>query len=164
MMAMPDFFQLYGLPQTFHPDPALVRQQYYALSRQHHPDRFAGSGGAEYTEALRMSALNNDAYRTFSNPDRTMGYLLKLHGIVEDEEAYKLSSDFLMEMMELNEAVEDNPEDALSSWTSALADWQSGADALMRRFEEGDRSPELFAALKDAYYRKKYLMRIREKL
>ena len=163
-MALPDFFTLYGLPQSFHPDAAKVRRQYYALSRQHHPDRFAGADNAAYTEALRMSALNNDAYRTLSDTDRTMGYLLKLHGVVEDEEPYKLSPDFLMEMMELNEAVDEGGAGAKANWQSAMDNWQEEAEPLMKRFDERERSPELFASLRDYYYRKKYLLRIKERL
>src|SRR6478735_4428911 len=106
-MAIPDFFTFYGLPQSFHPVAAAVRRQYYALSRQYHPDRFAAAEASEYAEVLRMSALNNEAYRTLGDPDRTMGYILKLHGVIEEEEAYKLPPAFLMDMMELNEAVDE---------------------------------------------------------
>ena len=163
-MAIPDFFTLYGLPQSFHPDAAEVRRQYYVLSRQYHPDRFAGAEGAAYAEVLRMSALNNDAYRTLSNADLTMGYILKLHDVVEEEEPYKLSPDFLMEMMELNEAVDEGGEAAKHSWQSAVGSWQKETEPLMKRFDEGERTPELLAALKDNYYRKKYLLRIKERL
>ena len=159
-MAIPDYFALYELPQSFHPDAAAVRRQYYVLSRQYHPDRFAAAEAADYAEVLRMSALNNEAYRTLGDEDRTMGYILKLNGIVEDEEAYKLPPAFLMDMMELNEAVDEGGEGAVGSWQSAVGLWQSEVGPLMKRFDEGERSPELFAALKDYYYRKKYLLRI----
>jgi molecular chaperone HscB len=161
-MALPDFFALYGLPQSFHPDPAEVRRQYYALSRQYHPDRYAGAEEGASAEALRMSALNNDGYRTLSDADRTMGYILRLHDVVADEEAYKLPPDFLMDMMELNEAVDEGG--GLESWQSAIGSWQSGVEPLMGRFDEGERTPELLAALKDYYFRKKYLLRIRDRL
>jgi len=161
---MPDFFALYGLPQSFLPDAPALRGQYYALSRQHHPDRFAGADEAAYGEALRMSALNNEAYRTLTDPDRTMGYILKLHGVVEEEEAYKLPPGFLMEMMELNEAVDEGGDTALTNWQLAMGNWQEEAEPLMKRFDEGDRSAALFAALKDYYYRKKYLLRIKARL
>jgi molecular chaperone HscB len=163
-MAIPDYFALYELPQSFHPDAAAVRRQYYALSRQYHPDRFTTAEASEYAGVLRMSALNNEAYRTLGDADRTMGYILRLHDIVEDEEAYKLPPAFLMDMMELNEAVDEGGGAAVGSWQSAVGSWQSEAEPLMRRFDEGERSDGLFAALKDYYYRKKYLLRIGERL
>jgi len=161
---MPDFFALYGLPQSFHPDTTSVRKQYYTLSRQHHPDRFAGADEPAYAEALRMSAINNEAYRTLSDPDQTMGYILKFYDVVEEEEAYKLPPEFLMEMMDLNEAIDDGADGASSSWQEAMNSWETEARPFMQRFEGGERSKELFADLKDYYYRKKYLLRIKARL
>ncbi len=163
-MALPDFFSFYGLPQTFHPDPAIVRRQYYAMSRQYHPDRFAGADDGAYAEALEMSALNNEAYRTLSQADATMGYILRLHGVVEAEEAYKLPPEFLMDMMELNEAVDEGGEGGAKGWKAAMADWEAASAPLMARFDAGERSPGLLADLKDFYYRKKYLLRLGERL
>ena len=163
-MALPDFFSFYGLPQTFRPDPALVRRQYYALSREHHPDRYAGSDDIKIAETLQMSALNNEAYRTLSDADATFGYILRLHQIIEEEESYKLPPEFLMEMMELNEAVDEGGEEAKLSYDAALEAWEASVAPLKARFDAGEREESLFARLKDAYYRKKYLHRLGERL
>lgn len=166
-MATPDFFTLYGLAQSFHPDAAAVRRQYYALSRQYHPDRATGEGSID---ALRMSALVNDAYKTLTDADRTMGYILKLHSVISEEEQYTLPPDFLMDIMELNEAIgnaamaPDMHADALREFSAAMDNWTQALSPLEARFDAGERSPELFAALKDFYYRKKYLLRIKTRL
>ncbi len=93
-----NYFELYELPVSFHPDQAAIKSKFYELSRKFHPDRFAitGTGSTELSEALRMSALNNDAYKTLKNADSTMAYILKLNGLLEEEEKYVLPPAFLM--------------------------------------------------------------------
>ena len=98
-----------------------------------------------------------------------MGYILKREGVLEDEEQYRLTPEFLMEMMELNEAVEnveaapDTLDDAKRRADTAFVQWETEATPLMQRYDGGERSPELLAALKDFYYRKKYLLRIKSR-
>ena len=170
---MTDYFELYQLPRSFNPDPALVKAKYYELSRTWHPDRFSRAEGHEQAEALRMAALNNDVYKTLSDPDRLMAYLLKSHGLLEDEEKYNLPPAFLMEMMDLNEAVSDyemQPDDANLARQSitVLAEqfeaWEAGAKDLTDRFDAGDQSSDLLMKIKDMYFRKKYLLRIQERI
>ena len=147
-----------------------MRKQYYAASREHHPDRAPAGDDKAANEALQMSALNNEAYRTLSDTYKTMGYILKHHGIIEDEEAYKLPPAFLMDMMELNEAVgnadmaPDMAQDARREYDAALSDWSAAIAPFTQRFESGERTPELFATLKEYYYRKKYLLRVKDRL
>ncbi len=164
---MTDFFSLFDLPMTFYPDPVLVKQKYYELSRQLHPDRAATTT----TESLLASASVNEAFKVLRNPDATMEYILKQLHLIEDQEKYTLPPDFLMEMMELNETLselEPGDEPALKKATLQLSDllaqWQQDADRLTTLFDGGNRSRELLLDLKDFYYRKKYLLRIKERI
>ncbi|GAA4456450.1 DnaJ domain-containing protein [Rurimicrobium arvi] len=168
-----NYFSLFGIAESLHPDAAQVKKQFYALSKQWHPDRFAAAGVAERNEALRMAALLNDAYKTLSDPDKTLAYLLRDAGVLAEEEAYKLPTEFLMEMMELNEAVSDyeaQPEDAAlkaaaeQSVQAQLDALQQEASQLAQRWEQEGKTPELLNALKDFHFRKKYLLRIRERM
>ena len=158
-----DFFRLYDLPPTLQPDKAAVKKRYLELSRQHHPDRAANGSAEAQIEALQTTAAINEGFRTLSNPDRTLAYVLKGHGILEDEEKYTLPPSFLMEMMELNEAV-DAGADATQAVQPFLEDWEAAYTPLVKRYEAGDRSEALLMALKDAYFRKKYLLRIAGRL
>lgn len=168
---MDNYFELYGLPQGFRPDAAAVKNKYYELSRRYHPDRFATAADSIRLEALRVAALNNEAYRTFSDADRTMAYVLKLHGILADEEKYNLPPAFLMEMMELNEALSDHEagtgdgqQQAQRELEEQLQRWEAGVAPLLDRFDAGAQDPELLLQVKDAYFRKKYLLRIGERV
>src|SRR5580700_8084010 len=108
---MNNYFELYHMPVTFYPDQVEIKSKFYELSRLYHPDRFAQAGGEELAKALRMAAMNNEAYKTFRSPDATMAYILKLNNLLEDEEKYALPPAFLMEMMDINEAVSDYESD-----------------------------------------------------
>ncbi|GAA4468331.1 Fe-S protein assembly co-chaperone HscB [Nemorincola caseinilytica] len=170
---MTNYFELYHLPVSFHPDQAAVKSKYYELSRLHHPDRFAAAGGDAMANALRDAAYNNAAYKTLRDADATMAYVLKLHGMLEEEEKYTLPPAFLMEMMDLNEAVsdmEDMPGNentratAQNSLAEQLQQWDATTAPLTHRYDAGEHDNALLAQIKDMYMRKKYLLRIQERI
>ncbi len=172
-LLMTDYFELYKLPISFTPDQAVVKSTFYELSRQYHPDHYAQVGGAELVEALRMAAINNEAYKTLKSKDATMAYILKLNGLLEDEEKYALPPAFLMEMMDINEAISEyeitpDNEDARQMAANALNEqlelWDDATEILVQRFEAGDKGKELLLQIKDQYFRKKYLLRIKERI
>jgi molecular chaperone HscB len=173
MNTTPNYFELYQLPVTFHPDGATVKKKYYELSRLYHPDRYAQAGGDALTDAMHHATLNNLAYKTLSNTEATLAYILHLHGCMADEAQYKLPPDFLMEMMELNEAVSDYEDQAdnaamqqqvteqLQSHMQAL---QTITDTHTQAYDGGDHNEALLLKIKDCYFRKKYLLRIKERI
>ncbi len=169
MPSQPDYFALYGIAPTLSPDRAALRKKYYELSRQYHPDRFSGSDGVGQAEALQQSSQVNEGYRMLGDEDALLGYVLRYSGVIEEEEQYKLPSDFLMEMMELNEAVgnaamaPDMVAEAQQAFDTQMAAWEAGFAPLRDRFSYGEQAPELLASLKDFYFRKKYLQRIKER-
>lgn len=163
-MSIPDYFELYELSQGFRFDPDVLRKKFYSLSRAWHPDRFAQAGPEAYENALRMSALNNEAFKTLNDAQSSLGYVLRLHGSLQEEEGYNLPADFLMEMMDLNEAVDAGGAEAATLFAEAQGQWEQEAAPYMQRFESGERNPELMAVLKEYYFRKKYLNRISGRL
>ncbi|TKB95079.1 iron-sulfur cluster co-chaperone HscB C-terminal domain-containing protein, partial [Pedobacter cryophilus] len=69
-----------------------------------HPDFFVNESEEKQQEILQLSTLNNKAFQTLSNPDQLLAYVLAAKGELEEGEKYELPQDFLMEMMEVNEA------------------------------------------------------------
>jgi len=170
---MVNYFELYNIPVSFHPDTNLVKNKFYELSRLYHPDRFAQADSAKRAEVLGMAALNNQAYKTFSNSDATMAYILRLNELLEDEEKYNLPPAFLMEMMELNEAISDyeaSPENeaakqlAINSVMEQMEQWAANTQKLTQKFDAGEQTKELLLQIKDYYFRKKYLLRIQQRI
>nr|WP_315422031.1 Fe-S protein assembly co-chaperone HscB [uncultured Pedobacter sp.] len=173
--AKPDtnYFDFYELPIQFNPDQNAVKTKFYALSKQFHPDFYANESEEKQQEVLDLSTLNNKAYQTLSNAKKRLKYVLELKGIVETDEGYQLPQSFLMEMMDVNEALMDlefEPD------AEKLAQVKGDVDAiekdlanelndLIARF---DSNPTAFDALlpsiKDNFYRQKYIDRIRERL
>jgi len=171
--ASDNYFDFYELPVTFHPDPQVVKDKFYLLSRRYHPDHFATATPDAMIYNLQMAARNNQAYKTLRHPDATMAYVLQLHNILPHDEKYALPPAFLMEMMDLNEAISDyentphSHEAALAARNSLaeqLQAWQQHTQAITARYQPGADNYELLLLIKDSYYRKKYLLRIQERL
>lgn len=170
---MDNYFTLFDLPMSLCPDVASVKSQFYKLSKQYHPDRVAQTDDAAKADVLHKAALINDAYKTLSDPDKTMAYVLRMHHLLEDEEKYNLPPDFLMDMMELNESVsdyEDAPEkeslqnQAHQALVAQLDQWNAAIQPLLTAFEQAEDKEPVLLKIKDFYFRKKYLLRIRERL
>lgn len=167
-----NYFEFYGLPVRFHPDQAAVKQQFYALSKQYHPDFYVGQSAEKQEEVLALATLTNTAYQVLTDASLRLPYVLELKGVLVAGENYTLPQAFLLDMLEINEALmelEFEPEGAqraqLSQQVAELEQaLQAEMDALMRAVDAGDASEATLAALKDAYYRSKYIQRIKARL
>src|SRR5262245_13103584 len=100
-----DYFEVFGLPKILGIDLAALEKTFYELSRKYHPDYFSTASPAEKTQAVRMTALVNDAYRTLRHPVRRVEYLLNLYGFKPD--GSKVPQALLMEVFEINEQLEE---------------------------------------------------------
>src|SRR4051812_46350655 len=98
-----NYFELFDIPVTIAVDTAALAKKYFELQKQYHPDFFTQADEASQLEALEKSSTVNKALKVLKNKDATIQYILKLKGLVEDEEKYPLPPEFLMEVMELNE-------------------------------------------------------------
>ena len=166
-----NYFEFYGIAESFSPDDALLKKKFYQLSKEYHPDFYANEDEAKQQEILELSTLNNKAYQTLSDPYKRLEYILKTHELLLEGAKPQLPTDFLMEMMDINErlmevddadhlghitgevlAVED---DISAKLTKATSDYSHLDDtAKESRLNE----------IADCYYRQKYLLRIKESL
>jgi len=161
---MMNYFELYEIPVSFTPDSRVVQQKFYELSRKYHPDFYSHANDDEQSELLDISSAVNKACKPLSDPDAVMKYILQLKGLLEEEEKYQLAPDFLMEMMELNEALEE--QSAVGSVESAVKQKQNEiyepVKAIVEGYTEGITTKEELLQVKEYYFRKKYLNRILE--
>ena len=166
-----NYFELFEIPVQFHPDPALVKKKFYELSRKFHPDFHSQSGTTQQAQALVTSSLVNMAYKTFLDEDATIRYILKMHGVIEDEEKYELDKGFLMEVLELNELLmeaDTNDESAIKAIRKKTEDLNNelyhDIKPVLDSYQEGVTSEKGLLQVKDYYFKKKYLQRILDKL
>ncbi|MBB5646676.1 Fe-S protein assembly co-chaperone HscB [Pedobacter cryoconitis] len=169
-----DYFEFYKLPVSFNPDAQLVKQQFYALSKKYHPDFYINESAEKQEEVLELSTLNNKAYQVLSDPQKRLHYILELKGILAEGENYSLPQGFLMEMMDVNEALMElqfEPDtvklEEIKKEIDSIADsMQQELDRLIVVFDTQNKDTEAItlAAIKDLYYRKKYLNRINDSL
>lgn len=94
-------FEIFGLPISFEIDRDLLNQRYRELQRTVHPDNYANASDKERRLAVQKAAQINEAFNVLKEPLKRAQYLLELQGI--DTKEVELSSDFLMEQMELRE-------------------------------------------------------------
>lgn len=171
---MTDYFAFYGLPVSFNPDPVLVKQKFYEFSKKYHPDFYINESDEKQAEVLELSTVNNKAYQVLSDPQKRLHYILELKGYLKEGENYVLPQSFLMDMMDVNEALMDlqfepDPE-RLETLKSEVDNIEKGlSDEILNLTSSFDaqgvaEQGQSLAAIKDLYYRNKYLYRIRESI
>ncbi len=75
-----NYYDFFGLEHRLDLDLRDLEKRFYALSREHHPDRYTLKGREEQQRALDATAILNDAYRTLRDPLARAEYLLKENG------------------------------------------------------------------------------------
>ena len=160
-----NYFELYNLPLSFQPDQSVVKEKFYALSRKYHPDFYSQASEEEQSDMLEKSSWVNMAYKTFTHADETIKYLLQLKGLLEEEEKYALSPDFLMEVLDLNEqALDVSEQEDADRLRATIANFQKEiyepVKMILTNYQEGVTTEKELLQVKEYYYRKKYLDRI----
>jgi molecular chaperone HscB len=169
-----NYFELYDLPLSFQIDNAIVKKKFYELSKRFHPDFYVNESEEKQAEILELSTLNNKAYQVLSDPLKRIEYVLSLHDMLVEGDKYVLPQDFLMDMMDVNEALMemefDHDELKLAELNTQIDEMElSLFDELKRNTDVFDQleiadSDSILLKIKDIWYRQKYLMRIRESL
>lgn len=163
-----NYFELFEMPFSLKTDAVYVKKKFLELSRKFHPDFYTTSSEEEQEMALEKAALINRAYKIFSNTDETIFYFLQLNGNIGEEEKYQLSPDFLMEMMEINEAITDakfeNDQAKINELKYTILQQQKTIyepiQEIIESNKDGFYSEEALLQIKEYYYQKKYLQRI----
>jgi molecular chaperone HscB len=166
-----NYFELFNIPVQMKTDRKELTRKFFELSRLHHPDYFANATENQQAESLEQSAQLNKAYKTLSNTDATIGYVLQLKELLEEEEKYKLSPDFLIEMLEINERLADakmeNDQLVLENVKSEIGSIEKHiyepVKEIIENYREAATEKELLQ-VKDYYMKKKYLERIKQQL
>ncbi|MFT5262297.1 MAG: molecular chaperone HscB [Polaribacter sp.] len=165
-------FEFYNIPITFIPDEAALRKTFYANSKKYHPDFYTLASEAAQEKALELSTLNNEAFKTLSDLDRRIKYILELKGAMGEEGQNNMPQDFLMEMMDINEGLMELEFDydaaAHQKVVTELEGLEKGQLAgvlpVLESYVDGESEGESLAAAKGYYFKMRYLLRIRKNL
>src|SRR6201996_584619 len=166
-----NYFEFYGLHESFTLDEAIIKKKFYQLSKQYHPDFYANEDDAKQQEILELSTLNNKAWQTLSDPYKRLEYILREHNLLEEGAKPQLPADFLMEMMDINERLMEieNADDLAKLTNEVLAVEDDIKLSLAKAESEYEHlndtaKEERLSEIADCYYRQKYLLRIKESL
>ena len=167
-----NYFEFYNIPVSFSPDKGLVKKRFYVNSKKYHPDFFTNDTDDRQNEILQMSSLNNEAYKVLSNEDLLMKYILEMQGILTEENKNEIPQEFLMEMMEFNEKLMElefdfDPqllESAQSDLQNIENQLRSEVSGILAKKSVKETSEAELFEVKNYYLKKRYLLRISEKL
>jgi molecular chaperone HscB len=163
------YFELFEIPVQLKVNSALLSKKFFELSKKYHPDYFATESETVQAEALEKSATLNRAWKTFQNQEATIKYVLQEKGLLQEEEKYELPPDFLMEVMDINEALMDADEPAVkNNIETTIKNLQSEiyepVKKIVENYQDGTTTEKELLQVKEYYYKKKYLLRINHQL
>ena len=159
-----NYFELFLLPESPFVDKSVLSKKYFELQRNFHPDYHTDDTENEQSDILELSSAVNKAYVIFKDDQKTIAYYLQLKGFLEEEEKYSLPADFLMEMMEVNELLDDGEVDKVRA---VIAETEAHMDLEFHQIvanSAGKIAESNILKIKDYYFRKKYLRRILDRL
>lgn len=169
---MTDYFAYFDLPALPTVDQALLKRRFYANSKRFHPDFHTLADAATQDEALEQSTRNNRAYKTLADDDGRLRHLLELRGALGAEGTNQVPQDFLLEIMDVNEALmelefDDDP--AVRNKVTGLidqleADLARDAAPALSTSDPAALDEATLATLADYYLKRRYLLRLRQKI
>jgi len=162
-----NYYDFFGLEHRLDLDLRDLEKRFYALSREHHPDRFSLKSREEQQRALDATAILNDGYRTLRDPLARAEYLLKENGFDIGEQGSKnVPPELLEEVFELNMALEElrgGDESARQSLEDARNKFTGMRDAIDRELAEkfreydGSRARGVLEAIRGILNRRRYI-------
>jgi molecular chaperone HscB len=167
-----NYFEFYDLPISFLLDENVLKKKFYANSKRYHPDFFTLESEERQNEILELSTRNTQAYKTLSDFDRRMKYILDLKGVLEEEGKNTLPQDFLMDMMDINEAIMELEFDFDETmYQKAIKDAQNIENQLFEEikpiietYQDQETTTSDLKKVKIFFLKKRYLLRILENL
>jgi molecular chaperone HscB len=156
-----NYFELFEIPVSVTVDKSVLAKKYFELQKKYHPDFFVQEDEAAQQEALEKTSELNKAFKILKDPDATIQYLLKIKGLLQEEEKYPLPPEFLMEVMELNENLSDESAAAIADFEK---DIYTEVSSIIKNYDDSITSTADLLKLKEYYYKKKYLQRILDRI
>ena len=153
-----DPFALLGLTPSYALDPEVLRRALLKAGAHWHPDRYALSSEEDRATAESVMTAVNSAYARLADPLDRAEALLERAGVdVRDRETCPL---FLMEVMELREAVDDGEDGALNTLAAREAQELSALTEMAAAWEAEQMPSATAGSVATAWTEATYLHRV----
>lgn len=167
-----NYFEFFEIPISFKLDESALKRTFYVNSKKYHPDFFTLESEEKQLEVLELSTLNNNAYKTLSDFDKRMKYILELKEVLGEERKNQIPQEFLMEMMDINENLmelefdfDQNSFDKVQNDLKTLeANLLEEVNPFIENYNDSTPKEEELNAIKNYFLKKRYLLRIKENL
>ena len=106
-----NYFQLFGLHESYDINPTELESNFKNLQKMIHPDLFSNKSAEEQAVSAKVSTILNVAHNKLKNPITRAAYLVKLRtgkDVLGEDNNYKVPMEMLMEVMELRERLSDS--------------------------------------------------------
>ena len=154
-----NYFELFGLAESFDVDLEALASKYRAFQSALHPDRFTGKSDQEQRISVQHTAFVNEAYSVLKNDLKRAHYLLRLQDAEFDaDRETSRDEEFLMQQMELHERVAelDQASDPAAALEELAHEFRQQQMELISRFSveyaKGDLVAAKDSALKLQFY------------
>jgi molecular chaperone HscB len=128
-------FEVLGVPESLRVDPEALREQFYALSKQTHPDRFATAEPRQAMLAARWSTALNRAYQTLRDPILRAEYLLERH-LGEQKPSSSVPLELAETYFDLQDALtEPGGDSRLATFRAEMSDQLAALDSAWKELE-----------------------------
>ncbi len=132
-----NYFELFGLSESFEVDQEELASKYRAFQSALHPDRFVGKNAQEQRISVQHTAFVNEAYGVLKSDLKRAHYLLELQDMEFDADT-ETSRDatFLIQQMELHERVAalDQAADPVAAVDELACEFRQQQQELISRF------------------------------
>lgn len=162
-------FELFELPVSFEIDLQDLSQRYRELQRVVHPDKFVNASDRERRLSVEKAAAINEAYQILKSPQRRARYMLELQSVsFDDEKDTALDPAFLMEQIELREALSElsQTEDPMASLNNIMADIKKRITTVLLAIREGLEQEQLDetqkSSLKQLVHKMQFLNKLQQ--
>lgn len=164
-----NYFEFYNIPVSLKPNQADIKKLFYQYSKDYHPDFHTDESELTEEEAIQKSAYNNAAYKTLKDFDKRLKYFLELKEVIKPEDKDEIPQDFLMEMMDINERIMelqfDNDPDQFEKLKTEVDTFETKlVESVAGILDKEDLEPSELEIIKNFYYKKKYLRRLKENM
>ena len=162
-----DHFTRLGVKRSFEVGEKILEVAYFTKQRLLHPDIFIRRSDQEKKYSMGHAVDLNNAYETLRFPLKRAEYLLKLEGVIVNQDnstSVKPSQEMLMESLEMREELENarNSDDIRKMLVKAIDDRMAVIDDIKAQFANGKIAAAAQSTIK-LRYMEKYIEEIKKK-